>query len=140
VSDGRQVGLVHRLVGLGFAKDTDFLVVLENGVPGVDDAADGGSCAFGLADVGALACEPEYVILAADLAGDVDAAACAFERVPAIGRIVGREGSVDRAGVFPEPRRDNFGKEPFAIEDFPDRGDSLLSVRPVKTASKPSFL
>ena len=51
VADRGKVGLVHRLVGLGFAQHADFLVVLEDRVPGLDDPGDGCLGALGFADV-----------------------------------------------------------------------------------------
>ena len=86
MADGRQIGLVHRLVGLGLAEDADLLVVLEDRVPGVDDPGDGRLGVLGLADVRPLAGQPEDVVLAADLAGDVDAPLGAVEGVLAVGR------------------------------------------------------
>ncbi len=86
VADGRQIGLIHRLVGLGLAQHADVLVVFEDGVPGIDDPGDRRLGALGLADVASLACQPEHVVLAADLACDVNAR---FERSMAYLRSAG---------------------------------------------------
>ena len=132
MADGRQIGLVHRLVGLGLAQDADLLVVLEDRVPGVDDPGDGRLGVLGLADVGAFAGQPEDVVLAADLAGDVDAPLGAVEGVLAVGGVVGGEAAVDRSRIFPEPRGDDLDEEPLAVEDLLDLGDALLRAGPVE--------
>ena len=132
VADGRQVRLVHRLVGLGLAEDADLLVVLEDRVPGVDDPADGRLGVLGLADVGALAGQPEDVVLAADLAGDVDAPLGAVEGVLAVGGVVRGEGAVDRPRIFPEPGGDDLDEQALAVEDLLDLGDPLERARPVE--------
>ena len=60
VADRRQVGLVHRLVGLRLDDDADVLVVLEQRVDARRaDAAYGVDRVLGLADVRALAGQPE---------------------------------------------------------------------------------
>ena len=132
VADGGQIRLVHRLVGLGFAQNADFPVVLEDRVPGLDDPGDGGLGALGFADVGAFAGQPEHVVLAADLARDIDAAASAIEGVLAVAGVVRRECAVDRARIFPEPRGDDLDEQPFAVEDPLDGGDPFLGVGPVE--------
>ena len=132
VADGRQIRLVHRLVRLGLAQDADLLVVLEDRVPGVDDPGDGRPGALGLADVGALAGQPEDVVLAADLAGDVGAALGAVEGVLPIGRVVRGERAVDGPRVFPEPGGDDLDEQALAVEDLLDLGDPLERARPVE--------
>ena len=132
VADGRQVGLVHRLVRLGLAEDPDVLVVLEDRVPGVDDPGDGRLGALRLAGIGPLAGEPEDVILAIDLAGDVRGALGAVDGILAVARRVRGECAVDRPGVFPEPGGDDLDEEALAVEDLLDGGDPLLLGGPVE--------
>lgn len=132
MADGGEVCLIHRLVGFGLAEDADFGVVFEDGVPGVGDSSDRGFGVFGLADIGSFAGEPEDVVFAADRAGDVDASFGAVERVASIGGVVRGEGAVDCACVFPQSGSDDLDKEPFAVEDGLDRGDSLLGGAPIK--------
>ena len=115
-------------------------------------SGDRGLGALRLAGVGPLAGEPEDVILAVQLAGDVDGPLRPVEGVLAVGGSVRGEGAVDRVRVFPEPRGDELDEQPFAVEDLLDGGDPLLLGRPVLvgggrrspswnwTASKPSSL
>ena len=132
VADRGQIRLVHRLVGLCLAQHADLLVVLEDRVPGFDDPRDGGLGALGLADVRPFTGQPQHVVLAADLAGDVDTAASAIERILAVARVVGRERAVDRPRIFPEPRRDDLDEEPLAVENLLDLRDPFLGAGPVQ--------
>ena len=50
-ADRRQVGLIHWLVGLGLTQDSDFAVVFQDRIPGVDDPGDRWLRALGLTDV-----------------------------------------------------------------------------------------
>src|SRR5262249_14114418 len=107
-------------------------VMLEDRVPGVDDPADRGPGVLGLADVSPLARQPEHVILATDLAREVGAPPGTIQRVLALARVVGRERAVDRAGILPEPGRNDLDEQPFAIEDLLDLGDPLERAGPVE--------
>src|SRR5256885_1561540 len=68
-----------------------------------------------LADVGALAREPEDEYVRAENFGDVNGAERAFNRVLAMLRVVAGVGSVDGLGREPEPGRDHFGGDAFAV-------------------------
>src|SRR6266481_6130097 len=105
--NGRQVGLVHGLVRLGLAEYPDLLVLLENDIPGVDNPSDGRLGVLGLADVRALARQPENIVLASDLAGKVDASLGPINRIFSIGGVVRGERAIDRPRIFPQSRGDD---------------------------------
>ncbi|MPN17113.1 hypothetical protein SDC9_164463 [bioreactor metagenome] len=58
MSDGRDIGVVHRFVGLGFDHDPDVSVVIEHGLKRLGDAFGGHDGIFGFADIGAFTGEP----------------------------------------------------------------------------------
>jgi len=82
----RDVGLIHRLVGLGFDGDLDLGVVFEHVVDGLDQSIDRDLAVLGLANVRAFAREPEDNQLRVERHGDVDGpAAAVFGILAALG-------------------------------------------------------
>ena len=118
VTDGRDVGVVHRLVRLGLDHDADVLVVVEHLLHGVGDALGGDDGILGFADVGAFTGEPQHDVLGAEGLGDIDGALAALDGVFAALRAVVGVAAVDGVGVEPHARRDELGGQPFAVEDL----------------------
>jgi hypothetical protein len=74
MADGRDVGDVHRFIGLGFDGDAHVLVVGQHFVDGLDQVIDAFAGVLGFAEVGTLAGEPEHDEVGLHRLGDVDAA------------------------------------------------------------------
>ena len=129
VADGRQVDLVHGLVGLGLTQDPDVLVMLEDGVPGIDDSSNARPGVLGLADVRTLAGQPQNVVLAADLPSDIDAPPGPIEGILPVGGTIRRERPVDCPRILPEPGGDDLDEESLTVEDLLDVGHASLRTR-----------
>ena len=71
---------------------------------------------LGLADVRALAREPEHDQVGPELRSDPDCGLRTLERVGARLRVVGGEGAVDRKRMLPQARRDELRREPLVGE------------------------
>ena len=95
-------------------------IVLQHRVDRVDQIAMGVERIFRLADVRALAGQPEDDQFRAQRVGDVDRPLRAVDGPAAALRIVRREAAVDAVGMFPKPGRDELGHQPFAVEHLLD--------------------
>ena len=95
MTDGRDVGDVHRFVGLRFDGDADVLVVGQHLVDRLDQVIDAFARVLGFAEVGALAGEPEHDEIGVHRLGDVDAAERTVDGVFAALGIVAGVGAVD---------------------------------------------
>ena len=116
VADGGDVGVVHRLVGLGLDGEADFRIVGEHGVEGFDEPVEGLPGAFSFAKVGALPREPQDEDVGAEFAGDVYGLQAAVNGVAAVGGVVGGVGAIHGARGKPQARRDHLGDDALAIE------------------------
>jgi hypothetical protein len=104
VANGGEVGVVHRLVGLGLDGDLDVLVVIQDGVDGVEQVFVGVDGVLGFADVGAFAGEPEDHEVGAQGPANVHRLFRPLDGPFADSRVVGGVAAIHAAGVFPEAR------------------------------------
>ena len=125
VTDGRDVGVVHRFIGLGFDHDADVFVVVEHGLDRGSDAFGGDHRVFGFADIGAFAGEPQHDIPGAERSGDIDGAFGAFDRVFTAFRAVVGVTAVDGLRCKPHAGRHKFGRQSMVVQDFLQRGRFL---------------
>ncbi len=116
VADGGDVGVVHRLVGLGLDGDADLPVVGQHLVQRLDQQLDAAPAVLGFAQVGAFARQPEDDQVRVEITGDVNASQRAVDGVLPALRVVARVGAVNGLRAEPKPRGDHLGRHAGVVE------------------------
>lgn len=116
VADGRHVCVIHGLVGFGLDRESDFFVVSQHFVEGLDQELDTFQSVFGFAEIGAFTRQPQYEDIRAKHACDIDALFGAIDGVSTAFLVIAGVGAIDGFGAEPESGRDHFGSDSGVIQ------------------------
>lgn len=118
MADGRNVGVIHRFIGLGFDGQAGTAIVSEHLVESLDEQFDAALSIFGFAQVSAFAGQPEHDQIGAEDSGDIQAAKGSVDGILAAFFVVAGISAIDGHWGKPEPGGDHFSNDAFAIELF----------------------